>query len=143
MRLSNAANYAIRALVHMANRKDNALLISREVALEEGIPDLYLMKVLRPLVTRGILRSIKGPNGGYSLARNPREITLLDILEAVDGPVRGQIPFEGQAARALERRLQAVCDQAAEEARRHFRKVRLSDLSGKRQGTARKPRSRR
>ncbi len=103
MRLSNAAQYAIRALVHMATRKDNALLISRAVALEEGIPDLYLMKVLRPLVTRGILRSIKGPNGGYSLARDPKEITLLDILEAVDGPVRGQVPFEGQDARALER----------------------------------------
>ncbi len=143
MRLSNAAQYAIRALVHMATRKDNALLISRAVALEEGIPDLYLMKVLRPLVTRGILRSIKGPNGGYSLARDPKEITLLDILEAVDGPVRGQVPFEGQDARALECRLQAVCDQAAEAARRHFRKVRLSDLSGKRQDAARRPRRRR
>lgn len=143
MRLSNAAQYAIRALVHMATQKDDKPSISREVALEEGIPDLYLMKVLRPLVTRGILRSIKGPNGGYHLAKDPKDITLLDILEAVDGPMRGQVPFEGQDARALEGRLQAICHQAAEEARRQFRKVRLSDLSAKRHSAARKPRSRR
>lgn len=132
MRLSNAAKYAIYAMVHMAGHQDNAMRISRTIALEEGLPDLYLMKVLRPLVTRGILRSIKGPNGGYHLARAAREITLLDIIEAVDGPIRGYIPFEGESAHGLERKLQAICDQAAEESRRHLRKVRLSDLTAKR-----------
>ncbi len=132
MRLSHAAKYAIYALVHMAAREDNALRISRAIAREEGIPDLYLMKVLRPLVTRGILRSIKGPNGGYNLARAPREITLLDIIEAIDGPIRGHVSFEGVGVRALEQKLQAACDEAAAEVRRQLRKVRLTDLSRKR-----------
>ncbi len=132
MRLSHAAKYAVYALVHMAAREDNALRISRAIAQAEGIPDLYLMKVLRPLVTQGILRSIKGPNGGYNLAKSPREITLLDVIEAVDGPIQGHVSFERPGVRALEQKLQAVCNEAAAEVRRQFRKVRLTDLTRKR-----------
>ncbi len=129
MRLSNASSYAIHSLVHMAAQKDNHLVASHHIAKEQGIPERFLLKVLRPLVNLGILRSVKGPNGGYRLARAPKDVTLLEIVEAVEGPIRGHISFEGSRANQLEAKLQAACDQAAETVRRQLQKVRLSDLA--------------
>jgi DNA-binding IscR family transcriptional regulator len=59
-----------------------------------------LLKVLEPMVDAGTLRSVSGPRGGYRLARAPKDITLLDVIEAVDGPIRGDVPDEGQGAAA-------------------------------------------
>ncbi len=129
MRLSNASSYAIHSLVHMAAQKDNHLVASHHIAKGQGIPERFLLKVLRPLVNLGILRSVKGPNGGYRLARAPKDVTLLEIVEAVEGPIRGHISFEGSSANQLEKKLQTACDQAAETVRRQLQKVRLSDLA--------------
>ena len=61
-----------------------------------------------------MLLSIKGPNGGYRLARPAHDITMLEILEAVDGPIRGQAPFSrSDPSSPLNRRLDAICNQAA------------------------------
>jgi Rrf2 family protein len=129
MRLSNASSYAIHSLVHMAAKKNSQLVPSHLIAREQGIPERFLLKVLRPLVNLGILRSVKGPNGGYRLARAPKDISLLEIVEAVDGPIRGHISFEGDGTNRLEKKLQVICDQAAETVRRQLQKVRLSDLA--------------
>ena len=131
MRMTRAASYAIHALVHMATRKENRPLPSHLTAQEEGIPERFLLKVLKPLVSRGVLRSVKGPNGGYQLAKAPKDISLLDIVEAVDGPIQANIPFEGKDSRGLETQLQAVCAQVADAIRRQFQKVRLSTLAEK------------
>ena len=131
MRMTRAASYAIHALVHMATRNDNRPLPSHLTAQEEGIPERFLLKVLKPLVSRGVLRSVKGPNGGYQLAKAPKEITLLEIVEAVDGPIQANISFEGKDTGGLEKQLQAICVQAADSVRKQFQKIRLSDLAGK------------
>ena len=132
MRLSNAASYAIHALVHMAGRKDNQPLASHLTAREQGIPEQFLLKVLKSLVREGILQSVKGPHGGYRLAKAPKDITLLGIIEAVDGPIQSQDGFVGPQGNRLGKKLQAVWDQANEAVRRQLGKVRLSDLAGKR-----------
>src|SRR6516225_9056407 len=93
MKLTRAASYAVHALVFMASQKNGRPLASHHIAKARGIPERFLLKVLKPLVSVRILLSIKGPNGGYRLARNANEITLLDVLEAVDGPLRGQASF--------------------------------------------------
>jgi Rrf2 family protein len=129
--MTRAASYAIHALVHMANRKDNRPLPSHLTAQEEGIPERFLLKVLKPLVSRGVLRSVKGPNGGYQLAKTPKDITLLEIIEAVDGPIQANISFEGKNTAGLEKQLQTICTQAADAVRKQFQKVRLSELAGK------------
>jgi len=131
MRMTRAASYAIHALVHMATRKENRPLPSHLTAQEEGIPERFLLKVLKPLVSRGVLRSVKGPNGGYQLAKAPKDITLLEIVEAVDGPIQATISFEGKDTSGLETQLEEICTNAADAVRRQFQKVRLSDLAGK------------
>ncbi len=59
----------------------------RDVAACEGIPDDYLAKIMRNLVVAELVRSTRGPRGGYRLARPPSDVSILDVIEAVDGPI--------------------------------------------------------
>jgi Rrf2 family protein len=135
MKFTAATRYAVQALAHMAVLKANPIVVSRIVAQTCGLPEKYLLKVLKPLTTAGLLHSLKGPNGGYRLARPAKSITLLEIVEAVDGPVRGLAPAVGgvpAAAAGLDRHLAELCDAAADATRKQLQKVRLSDLAGPR-----------
>jgi Rrf2 family protein len=108
MKLTRAAVYALTALAHLARKGEGRPVASHDVAAAEDIPERFLLKLLKPLVDAGVLRSLKGPNGGFRLARPPQTITLLEVVEAVEEPVRGLAPEVGD--RALDRRLQAVCE---------------------------------
>jgi Rrf2 family protein len=130
MKLTRASSYALHALVHMAGQKKNDPVASHLIAQARGIPDRFLLKVLKPLVTAQVLQSVKGPNGGYRLARPPSEITMLEVLEAVDGPIRGAAPFNlSEKDSSLRKRLDEICNQSAEQIRKHLGKVKLSELS--------------
>jgi len=132
MKLTRASSYAIHALVFMAAQKKNRPVASHHIAKARGIPERFLLKVLKPLVSARVLHSIKGPNGGYRLARAANEITILEILEAVDGPIRGQPTFSREEGNgSLNRRLDQICSQAAEQVRKQLQKVRISELVGK------------
>jgi Rrf2 family protein len=130
MKTTAAARYAVRALAHLATRDDSAIVTSHDAARACAIPEKYLLKVFRLLVTAGVLRSLKGPNGGYRLARPAKAITVLEIVEAVEGPFRGLVPEVATAGDQLNQRLAAVCDQAADTTRKQLQKVRLADLAG-------------
>jgi Rrf2 family protein len=116
----------------MASQKQNKPVASHHIAKARGIPERFLLKVLKPLVSARVLHSIKGPNGGYRLARSPSEITMLEVVEAVDGPIRGLAPLsqlEGDGQ--LDRRLEAICNQSADLLRKQLQKIRMSELVGK------------
>ena len=89
MKLSAASSYAVHALVNLAGREQGGPVPSHLVAEAEGMSERFLLKVLGSLCPAQILLGLKGPNGGYRLARPANKITLLDIIEAVDGPIRG------------------------------------------------------
>jgi Rrf2 family protein len=82
---SSGCEYAIRALTHLAQRRPAELVQLREITEAEDIPAPFLGKILQDLVRTGLLRSVKGPRGGYGLARAPNAVTLLDVKAAVDG----------------------------------------------------------
>jgi Rrf2 family protein len=132
MKLSSATRYAVHALAYMASQKQNTVIPSHLVAQKQGMPERFLLKVLKPLATAGVLQSLKGPNGGYRLARPANKISLLEVMEAVDGPIQGKVSFEGVDTRGLERRLQAICNESADIYRAYLRKVRLSEIVAKR-----------
>jgi Rrf2 family protein len=130
MRFTRASRYAIGALVHMA-AKTSGVSASHDIAKAEGLPERFLLKVLKPLVSAGVLYSVRGPNGGYRLARPAKDITLLEVIETVDGPIRGHV--DGTAADAhghrLDHELREVFDRVAAETRRQLQRVRLADLA--------------
>jgi Rrf2 family protein len=133
MRLTRASSYALHALVFIGAQKHNRPIPSHLVARDRHIPERFLLKVLKPLVAVRVLHSVKGPNGGYRLARPPSQVSVLEVIEAVDGPIRGQSPLsEDQGKSPLNRKLEAICNENAKHLRRQLEKLRLSDLmSGK------------
>ena len=134
MKMTRASSYALHAVAYMALQKTDKPVASHHIAQARGIPERFHLKVLKPLVSARVLLSIKGPNGGYRLARQPNEISMLEILEAVDGPIRGQAPFSDEEKNGnLNHKLENICKQTADQVRKQLEKVRISDLvSGRR-----------
>ena len=132
MKLTRASEYALHALVYLVQEKPEKPVASHIVAEAQGIPERFLLKVLKPLVSAHVLQSIKGPNGGYRLTKSAKEVSLLEVVEAVDGPIRGSAPFtETKGAENLDARLSEVCEETAELVRQKLAKVRLIDLAKK------------
>ena len=131
MKLTRASSYAIHAVVSMAAQKNKAPVASHDTARAQHIPERFLLKVLRPLVGARILYSVKGPNGGYRLARPASDISLLEVVEAVDGPIRGMVPYIEGTDSKLEKRLEPICNRIAEETRRYLQKTSIADLASR------------
>jgi Rrf2 family protein len=129
MKLTSACLHALRALVYLALHGGEGFIPADTIAAARGLPRPFLTKGLTGLTKAGVLVTERGPNGGSRLARPARSITLLEVVEAVDGPVRGEAPWVGEDSR-LDGRLQAVCDRVAEVVRRRLRRVSLADLAG-------------
>src|SRR5262249_55586781 len=127
MRLTRATAYAVNALARLAAARSPAPT-ARGPPPPAGAPGDSLAKALRPLAQARLLVSVKGPSGVYARARPAARITLLEILEAVEGPLDNHCAAPPSADPALDRRLDAACRGAAEALRRRLAKVRLSDL---------------
>src|SRR5213080_2734737 len=87
LRLSKKADYALMAMKHLALRGDRGSSSAREIAALYDIPIELMAKVLQSLVRRGLLSSHQGTRGGYELARRPTQISVADVIQAIDGPV--------------------------------------------------------
>ena len=92
MRVSSRADYGVRALFDLAERFGQGPVQSRDIAARQRIPEAYLHQVLGALGRAGIVRSTRGPQGGHELTRTPAEVTVLDVLEILDGPDRRAHP---------------------------------------------------
>jgi len=88
MKLTRASDYAIRGVVYMAMQPMGAIVVIPEVAREMDVPVGFLARIFQSLSRTGIVVSHRGKKGGYSLARKPEEITLCDVIEAVEGDIR-------------------------------------------------------
>lgn len=82
---SKASEYAVRACVDLARRPAGELVSVKQIARQEHIPLWFLAKILQELADRRLLRSRKGPAGGFTLGLDPNKIRLLDIVQALDG----------------------------------------------------------
>ena len=82
--LSRTAEYALRAIVHLAAQGDDASLNVAQIAESTKVPQMYLSKVLQQLVRGGIITSQRGMGGGFRLVKTAAELTLYDVVQAVD-----------------------------------------------------------
>ncbi|MGN6849557.1 MAG: SUF system Fe-S cluster assembly regulator [Sphingomicrobium sp.] len=102
MRLSHLADYAVVLMTAAARRPLAARLSATELASETGVPLPTAQKLMGQLAVSGLLRSMRGAAGGFSLARPAAEITLADIVEAVEGPIAMTVCSEGRTDCALD-----------------------------------------
>lgn len=87
VRLGRKGDYAVRAVLALARAAPDERRKAREITGEMDVPASYLPAILGRLVTAGLVTSTAGREGGYALARDPADVTLLEVLEAVEGDV--------------------------------------------------------
>ena len=132
MKLSRASSYVVHALAFLAAPDSHQLVSGSVIGRTEDLPERFIPKLLTRLERAQLLHSRIGPGGGYRLARPPSRISLLEIIEVIDGTIHGDAPFLGDKAdQRLRGRLQAICEQAAEQRRARLARVRLSQLIDK------------
>jgi Rrf2 family protein len=84
--ISQTSEYVLRALVHLASRGNSEPVLAREIAEKAEIPRNYLSKLLYELRRAGLVESVRGKSGGYTLAVDPGSVRIADILDRFDGP---------------------------------------------------------
>lgn len=87
MQLTRQADYAIRALLHLSGENYGDVVQTREIASSEDIPEKYLPTIMRTLARAGLVRTLRGNQGGVLLARQPDEINLREVIEAIEEPI--------------------------------------------------------
>jgi Rrf2 family protein len=88
MRIPMKVDYAVRALIELADTYGSGTKQSADIAERWSIPAPYLDQLLTTLRKAGLVTSVRGPQGGHALARNPTTITVLEIFEALEGPLQ-------------------------------------------------------
>ena len=132
MKVSRSTGYAILAAGYMVKHQKEPIILSQRIAKEYNIPLEYLLKILQQLVRANVLNSKRGPRGGFSLARSPREITMLEIIEAVDGPMISTLNMAKQAkGEKFGAKAEVVYKKAIDQSRAVFAKTKLADIMKK------------
>ena len=87
MQITRQADYAVRAMVYLAQIGPERRASTSQIAQEKRIPPSFLAKIVSQLSVAGLLQTSRGARGGVSLAKSAGEISLLDVVEAIDGPI--------------------------------------------------------
>jgi Rrf2 family protein len=128
MKLSRTVAYAVRATLQLAQTGSDTPVPCSKLAADGNMPERFLLQILRSLVTHGILRSTRGVDGGYALTRPPEQISLLDVIEAIEGPLdTGENMSEGLPVESQER-LHGALRQITDDARQQLEAIKFSQL---------------
>lgn len=103
MQIPRKIEYALRAMIHLADVPEG-VANGNQIAEAEHIPKYFLEKVIRDLMRSGLVRSRRGPGGGYQLGRPPEAISFKDIIEAVEGPINLNVCLEDSNTCSLQPR---------------------------------------
>jgi len=87
MQITRQADYAVRAVLYLARMDNGTRSPTSLIAQEQQIPPSFLAKIISQLSVAGMVQTSRGARGGVTLAREPEKITLLDVVEAIDGPI--------------------------------------------------------
>ena len=87
MQITRQADYAMRAVAYLSNLGTDQRAATSQIAEDQQIPPSFLAKIVSQLSVAGLLQTSRGARGGVSLARSPEEISFLEVVEAIDGPI--------------------------------------------------------
>ncbi len=131
MRVNRSTEYALLAVGYIAKNQGDGVVLSDDIAQQYDLPLQYLLKILQQLVRANVLRSKRGPGGGFSLARSTKNIAMLEVIEAVDGPLTSELnlskPTKNDKYGA---RVQQTYNRAVSQAKHVLQKTKLSSLLG-------------
>ncbi len=131
MRVSRSTEYALLTVGYVAKHQGEGLVRSEDISKQYDIPLEYLLKILQHLVRANVLRSKRGPHGGFSLAKSTQKITMLEMIEAVNGPLTGELNLPKQTkSDKYGAKVQQTYNKAISQAKSVFHKTKLSSLLG-------------
>ena len=87
MQITRQADYALRAMIYLARLEPNQRAATSQIAQEQHIPPSFLAKIISQLSIAGLIHTSRGARGGVSMARTPGEVSILEVVEAIDGPI--------------------------------------------------------
>ena len=130
LRISRKIDYGLRAMIYLASISPEAIVPFREIARQMMIPEDFLAKILKTLVDHKLVRSARGPHGGYSLGRPASQINFLEVIEAVEGPIAINVCLDGDdpCGKAEACTMVSVWRQGQEKMLEVYREKKLSEL---------------
>ena len=128
MRSNITVQHGLLAVYYLAKNQSKKLVITQSIADDYNIPPEYLYKILQNLVKVGILKSKRGPGGGFLLAKSPKKITMLEIIEAIEGPMVSRIKMIDYKRVKYAKNANHILKKATERYQSVFQKTKLSDL---------------
>ncbi len=128
MKLSRTVSYALQATLQLAQTNSDGPVPCSRLASEGKMPERFLLQILRNLVAHGILGSTRGVEGGYTLERAPDEISLLEVIEAIEGPLTSSLPAGEGLPEDSRSRLEQALSEVTATARRELESIKLAHL---------------
>ncbi|HEV8342601.1 MAG TPA: Rrf2 family transcriptional regulator [Candidatus Binatia bacterium] len=96
MQIPRRVDYGLRAMIYLATQNPERSCSVSEIASQQNVPRKFLEKIIRDLIRCGLVKSKRGPDGGYTLTRSPREISFRDVIEALEGPIAVNVCMDQQ-----------------------------------------------
>lgn len=130
MKLTKTSAHAVLAMAYLSTQSNNGLVQARQVADQLGIPTDSALKILQTLVRQGLIQSQLGRAGGYQLHRSAHDVTVLEVVEAMDGPIHAHMPIN-HAQEDLTcslRKLRVVYEELADQIRRQLSRATVAEL---------------
>lgn len=128
MKLSRTVWYAVQATLQLAQQEGQAPVPCSRLAAEGKMPERFLLQILRNLVTHGILRSTRGVDGGYALVRPADQISLLEVIEAIEGPYDASLTVTEGLTEDSQEKLREALNQVTATTRHQLEAIKLSQL---------------
>ena len=128
MKLSRTVAYALQATLQLACSDSSRPVPCSRIASDGKMPERFLLQILRNLVAHGILASTRGVDGGYSLERTPESISLLEVIEAIEGPMVSSTPPGKGLPPKSKARLEQALTEVTDLARRELEAIKLAHL---------------
>ncbi len=128
MRVPQTVVYAIHVLLRLAEHPEGSTVSCMKLAQQGKMPERFLLQILRDLAKQGLLQSTRGGGGGFALVRRPDEISLLEIIEAVEGRMAATLPLTSDFPQPSGERLRGMLRAAVGEFRCRLQEIHISDL---------------
>lgn len=129
MNFNKAVEYGLLAVAYVAKNSKDGLVKASSVSKEYGIPESFLSKVMLYLVKANVLNGTKGPRGGYVLTRPAKEISMLEIIEAVGGPLERTMEISRYTKHSpFVVKMERICKNALAVEKNIFHKAKLSEM---------------
>lgn len=132
MELTRKGEYAIRGIVYLASRPGDQVCLLSEIAAAVDVPQTFLAKIFQQFSKIGLVRSYRGTGGGFMLGRAAEKISLLEVVEAVEGPIIPNrcVTGEGECNRSSACNVHPVWVMVQSQVRDILAKVTLKELAG-------------